>query len=333
MGWHKRTVRVGILAVITAMLLRFAGSDIFGSALGIFAQPELASFLIYSETGRKPPLPDQDTADTTAPTMQTTQTTPTQPLITYPSFSAADAGYLDFRYSCSYRPDPQTLVLAPLQWDLTADEPSILIIHTHGTEAYTQTPDEPYYAHSAYRTSDERYNMISIGDELTRLLEEEGLTVIHDRTAHDLTDYESAYSNARAAAQAYLKQYPSIKMVLDLHRDAAQNADGSQWASCATVNGEASAQLMFVVGTDAMGDRHPDWMTNLSIAGKLNVLMEKTAPGICRPIDLRGKRYNQDLAMGAIIVEVGSAGNTHSEAMRTIPVLADAILALAHGTQ
>ena len=333
MNWHKRTARVGILAVITAMLFRFAGSSIFGSALGVFAQPELASFLIYSETGRKPALPEPNAPQPSAPPEQTSPDTPTQPPIMCPVFSSADAGYLDFRYSCSYRPDPQALVLQPLQWDLTVDEPSVLIIHTHGTEAYTQTPDAPYYASSDYRTSDDRYNVISIGDELTRLLEEAGLTVIHDRTAYDLTDYESAYSQARAAAQAYLKQYPSIKMVLDLHRDAAQNTDGSQWASCATVNGERSAQLMFVVGTDAMGDRHPNWMTNLSIAGKLNVLMEKSAPGICRSIDLRGKRYNHDLAMGAMIVEVGSAGNTHSEAMRAIPVLADAIIALARGTQ
>lgn len=329
MNWHKRTTRVGVLAVITAMLLRFAGSDIFGNALGIFAQPELASFLIYSETGRKPALPTQTTHPSTPPV----QAAPTQPPITYPVFSAADAGYLSFRYSCSYRPDPQALVLQPLQWDLTADEPSVLILHTHGTEAYTQTPDAPYDASSNYRTSDDRYNMISIGDELTRLLEEAGVTVIHDRTAYDLTDYESAYTQARKAAQAYLKQYPSIKMVLDLHRDAAEAADGSQWATSATVSGETSAQLMFVVGTDAMGDRHPNWMTNLSIAGKLTVLMEKTAPGICRSIDLRGKRYNHDLAMGAMIVEVGSAGNTHAEALRAIPVLADAIIALAHGTQ
>ena len=185
MNWHKRTVRVGILAVITAMLLRFAGSDIFGSALGIFAQPELASFLIYSETGRKPSVPDPGTASTTPPSPSTPSVTPTEPV--YPVFTAADADCLDFRYSCSYRPDPQTLVLAPLQWDLTTEEPSILIIHTHGTEAYTQTPETAYQAHAAYRTADDRYNVISMGDELTRLLEEAGLTVIHDRTAYDLT--------------------------------------------------------------------------------------------------------------------------------------------------
>lgn len=341
MKWHKRTIRVGILAVLTAMLLRFVGSGMFGSAAGIFAQPELASFLIYSETGRRPELSDERTVastDTTAAPTQSEPTRPTQATQPQPSepvkavFTGEDVKYFDIQYSCSLRPDVNELLLQTLEWDLTGDEPTILIIHTHGTEAYTPTPDAQYEGHAAYRTTDDRYNVISMGDELTRLLEEAGLCVIHDRTAHDKNDYLDAYDNARAAVQAYLKKYPSIKMVLDLHRDAAEYADGSQWATSATVNGEASAQLMFVVGTDAWGLKHPKWETNLSIAQKLNVLMEKSASGICRSIDLRGQRFNHDLAMGALIVEVGSAGNTHAEAMNAIPVLAEAVISLAHGT-
>lgn len=341
MNWHKQTIRVGILAVLTAMLLRYAGSDLFGHALGIFSQPRLASFLIYSETGRKPELPQETTAPATAPTTLPAPTQPTASSATQPSapatprlsFRPSDVSCFGIRYACSYRPDLQALLLQQLQWDLTGDEPAILIIHTHGTEAYTPTADTLYQSHAAYRTTDTRYNVISMGDELTRLLQEAGLSVIHDRTAYDYLDYENAYVNSRAAVQAYLKQYPSIQMVLDLHRDAAENADGSQWASSATVDGTDSAQLMFVVGTDALGDRHPDWQTNLSIAEKLTVLAEKTAPGLCRHIDLRAKRYNQDLASGALIVEVGSAGNTHAEAMNAIPVLAQAVIKLAGGTE
>jgi stage II sporulation protein P len=156
--------------------------------------------------------------------------------------------------------------------------------------------------------------------------------VIHDRTPHDKDDYLDAYDNARKATQQYLKQYPSIKLVLDLHRDAAEHADGTQWATAATVGGQQSAQLMFVVGTDAGGLSHPNWKENLACAEKLHVLMEKTAPGITRPIDLRSQRFNHDLTAAAMIVEVGSAGNTHPEAMTAIPVLAQAIIALCRGT-
>ena len=347
MNWNKQTLRVGALAILFAMLLRLIGSGVFSSTLEVFAQPELASFLIYSESGRKPDVPDQTggSGTTTLPSSEATQppeTTlpPTQPSnpVTLPVskavFTQEDVQYFEMNYSCSLRPDVKSLLTQSLNWDLTGDEPTILIIHTHGTEAYTETADTQYEEYGGdYRTTDDRYNLISIGDELTRLLEEGGLNVIHDRTAHDLNDYLDAYDNSRAAAQEYLKQYPSIKMILDLHRDAAEYADGTQWATSATVNGEDSAQLMFVVGTNARGLTHPNWQTNLSIAEKLNVLMEKNVSGITRPIDLRSQRFNHDLAMGAMIVEVGAAGNTHPECMNAISVLAEAILELANGSE
>lgn len=345
MNWNKQALRVGALAILFAMLLRLIGSGVLGTTFEVFAQPELASFLIYSETGRKP---EQTTGTTTLsstpatsqPTVPQQTTAPTLPSVPAPLpadkavFTQADTKYFQMNYSCTLRPDVKTLLTQSLNWDLTGDEPTILIVHTHGTEAYTETADTQYEEYGGdYRTKDDRYNLISIGDELTRLLEEAGLSVIHDRTPHDLNDYLDAYDNSRVAVQKYLQEYPSIKMVLDLHRDAAEYADGTQWATSATVNGEDSAQLMFVVGTNARGLNHPNWQTNLSIAEKLNVLMEKTAPGLTRPIDLRGQRFNHDLAMGAMIVEVGSAGNTHTEAMNAISVLAEAILELAHGSE
>lgn len=359
MNWRNMTFRVGVLAVLTAMLLRFAGSGLLGGAWEIFAQPELAAHLIYSETGRNPTLSGDNT---TLPSTQTdptqTQPPPTEPPQTEPPqteppqteppptdpveppevpviplFSKSDTAYFEMYYGCVYRPDTAALLTQKLTWDLTGDEPTVLIVHSHGTEAYTKTEDTQYDGYAAYRTTDDRYNMISIGDELARLLEAKGIHVLHDRTAHDYLDYDNAYKNSRKSVQAYLKEYPSIKMVLDLHRDSATNADGSQWATSATVNGKDSAQLMLVVGSAAAGEGHPNWKTNLSIAEKLNVLMEKANPGLCREIQLKYRRYNQDLSPGALIVEVGTAGNTHAEAMTAVSALADAIFLLAHGSR
>lgn len=344
MKWNNLTLRVGVLAVVAAMLLRFAGSGIFGNAIGIFAQPELASFLIYSETGRLPPLPSTDptsgsscvptTQPTTAPTAPPpTAIPPTVPIDPGTSmFTEEDAKYVKFTYSCSLRPDYKKLLLQKLSWDLTSDKPTVLIVHTHGTEAYTKTPDANYQNHAAFRTTDDRYNMISIGDELTRLLEAEGIHVIHDRTAHDYLDYDNAYENSRKAVQAYLKEYPSIKLVLDIHRDALTNSDGSQVATSATVNGKPSAQLMYVSGSNDSAT-HPNWQKNLSLIEKLHVVTEKNFPGVTRPINLRAKAYNQDLSVGSLLVEVGSAGNTHAEAMNAVPALAEAIIALAWGAE
>ena len=341
MKWHNISIRMGTLVILAAMLLRFALSGALGSTWDIFAQPELASFLIYSETGRTPPSPT--TQSTTAPTQtepKPTEPVPTDPpvvkppLLSKPVFTAADSQLFSLTYSFNIKtkPDVNKLLTQKLSWTLTGDKPTVLIVHSHGTEAYTKTADSQYENYAAYRTMDDRYNMISIGDELTRLLEEQGIKVIHDRTAYDYLDYDNAYEKARTAIQQHLKDNPSIKVVLDLHRDAAENADGSQWATKATVNGKDSAQLMLVVGTSGSGQSHPNWQTNLSIAEKMAVLMEQANDGVCRPIQIRYKRYNQDLCPGSLIVEVGTAGNTHQQAMNAIPALADAIIALAKGT-
>lgn len=341
MKWHNLSIRMGTLVILVAMLLRFALSGALGNTWDIFAQPELASFLIYSETGRTPQPTDGDS--TAAPTQ--TQPLPTEPAPTEPPavkppvyskavFTAADSQLFSLTYSFNIKtkPDIKKLLTQQLSWDLTGDEPTVLIIHSHGSEAYTKTADTQYDNLAAYRTTDERYNMISIGAELVRLLDEQGITAIQDRTAYDYLDYDNAYEKARTSIQEYLKQYPSIQMIIDLHRDSAENADGTQWASKATVNGKDAAQVMLVVGTSGSGQPHPNWQTNLSIAEKMAVLLERENDGICRPIQVRYKHYNQDLCPGALIVELGSAGNTHEQAMNTIPALADAIVALAKGT-
>jgi len=356
---NKLVSRVGSLSIALAIVLRFAAAVAWGSDIPLFAQPEVARYLLYSQTGRKPapttlqttiptttfPTTVPTTAPTTMPTTATTapttlQTTvPTTAPTTKPApavltFSPNDAELLSMTYSCSYRPALADLLTMPLDWSLSDSKPTVLILHSHGTESYTPTADTRYEEYGGdYRTDDDRYNLISIGDELTRLLQQAGIGVIHDRTPYDKDDYLDAYSNARAAIQAHLQKNPTIRLVLDLHRDAAAYADGTQWATSATVNGQKSAQLMFVIGTDAGGNTHPNWKTNLSTAEKLHVLMEKQCAGITRPIHLRAQRFNQDLCPAAMIVEVGSAGNTHNDAMTAIPVLADAIIALQHGSQ
>ena len=347
MKWHKTSLRVGTLALLVAMLLRFALSGVFGSAWGIFAQPQLAAFLIYSETGRTPAVPTETTIPTTtqpAPTEPVptepapTEPTPITPVIPVnpvkPVFSAEDSQLFSLTYSFKIgtKPNVKKLLTQTLSWDLTGSKPTVLIIHSHATEAYTKTADSQYDNFAAYRTQDENYNMVSIGDELARLLEDQGIKVIHDRTAYDYLDYDNAYTKARKSIQTHLKENPSIKVVLDLHRDSAQNADGSEWATKATVDGKDAAPLMLVVGTNGSGQPHPNWQTNLSIAEKMAVLLEREDPGVCRPIQVRYKHYNQDLCPGSLIVEVGTAGNTHQQAMNTMPALADAIIALAKGS-
>ena len=339
MNRNKLVSRVCAGCIFLAMALRLAAAVTWGSDIPIFAQPEVAGFLLQAETGREPAetIP-ATTAPTTRPatiptTAVTIPTTTAPPAPTPLTFNPRDTDLVRLTYSCDYRPNLSALLQQPLDWTLASDKPTVLILHTHGTESYTPTADTAYKEYGGdFRTDDDRYNLISIGDELTRLLEQAGIKVIHDRTPHDKDDYLDAYSNARAAIQAHLKANPTIRLVLDLHRDAATYADGTQWPTSATVDGKKSAQIMFVIGTDAGGNTHPNWQQNLATAEKLHVLMEKSCDGITRPIDLRSQRFNQDLSPAAMIVEVGSAGNTHPEAMTAIPILAQAIIALQQGS-
>lgn len=248
-------------------------------------------------------------------------------------FSKADAAMAAVRYAadCNLRPNPEQLVLQALDWDLTGHEPTVLILHTHASESYTRTQGQDYEESSQYRTLDTQYNMVALGDRLTELLERAGIRVLHDRRIHDYPSYNQAYDNARKALESYRRQYPSLQVVLDLHRDAVLLSDGSQYAPTVEVAGKKVAKLMLVVGSNGSGMEHPHWQDNLAAALKLQVLLEKATPGITRDTMLRAQRYNQDLCAGAMIVEIGTAGNTLEQAMEAVPLLAEGIIGLMHG--
>ena len=321
---------------------RYKRSTVFGAALILFA---LALRLILWQGAQAMRFPQETmpsgnllrpSANLQLPQQTEPETAPQAPAPTQPpgrEFTVADLQKtrLQYAWDCPHRPDLQALLLKSLDWDLLGSEPKVLILHTHASESYTRQPGQDYMETAPYRTLDEAYNMVAVGAYLAALLEAAGISVLHDRQIHDYPSYPDAYANSRAAAQSYLDQYPSICLVLDLHRDAAENQDGSQYATEVDIGGQTGAQLMLVVGTDASGNSHPHWQENLALALKLQVLLEERVPGITRQSILRAQRFNQDLSAGALIVEVGTAGNTLEEALRAIPVLAQAIEALIHG--
>lgn len=336
MDQERNIFRFGLWVIVFAAVLRLLGSGVWKPVAAWLGKPETVSFLLYLQTGRvarsvpeTPPTETEETVpSTTAP--EPTLPEPTQPVL--PVFAAVDTELIDMSVHCSYEPDLETLLTQPLTWDLTGTEPTVLIVHTHATESFTRSPGEDYTESSAYRTLDESYNMVSIGAYLASLLEDAGIRVLHDTGLHDHPSYTGAYNSSRASVQSYLKEYPSIRLVLDLHRDALSLDSETQLRTEATVKGQTSAQLMMVVGTDAGGLFHPDWQENLSLALKLHAQLEKDYPGITRPISFRSQRFNQDLLPGAMLVEVGAAGNTHAEALRAVEALAQAIIELSRGS-
>ena len=336
MDQHGKSIRIGATVIACAVALRLGSTGFFQPVINALTKPNIASFFLYLETGRKvrfsPSLGEdlQHSAESPPPAVIPAETgSATEPAAAV--FSADQADSIEFFYSCDYRPDIETLFRQPLMWNLKQDEPTVLILHTHTTESYTKVSGQVYTETAAFRTLDENYNMLAVGDRVAELLEAGGIHVIHDRQLHDYPSYNGSYADARTQTQAILEENPSIVLVLDLHRDASAN-NGSQMRTSATVGGVPSAQIMLVMGTDEAGIKHPDWEENLVVGLKLYTQLEQIAPGICRPINLRAQRFNQDLSPGAMIVEMGAAGNTQAEALVAAEVLAQAILALAEGS-
>ena len=210
--------------------------------------------------------------------------------------------------------DLATLAAAPVELSLDAQGPQILIVHTHATEAYTQDGTDIYTPSDNARTLDEHYNMLRVGDEMERVFTEMGLGVIHDRTLYDYPQYNGAYSRSGAGIQAYREQYPSIQIVLDVHRDALVGEDGTVYKAATTIDGTKVAQVMLVLGSSTQGE-HPNWQKNLTLASKIQKSMDTLYPTLARPMTMRTSVYNQNLTTGSLLVEVGCHGNTLQEAL------------------
>ena len=193
--------------------------------------------------------------------------------------------------------------------------PQILILHTHGSEAYSMTDGDTYEESDPYRTTDCTHNVVRVGEEMATVFRAYGFQVIHDTTLCDYPAYSGAYDRSKAVAEQWLERYPSIKVVLDVHRDALVGKEGEVYKLVSEEAGQKVAQVMMVLGTDAGGADHPRWKDNLAFALKLQRNLVKGYASLARPTVLRKARYNQQLSPGSVLVEVGGHGNSLSEAI------------------
>lgn len=203
--------------------------------------------------------------------------------------------------------------------------PQVLIVHTHGSEAYTMPPGQTYEPTGECRTVDSTCNVVRVGGELAAALETAGLTVLHDPALHDYPEYSGAYGRSLAAVEAAMAEHPSISFVLDIHRDAISDADGSPYKVVSGVAGLNAAQMSLVIGTDGGGLEHPNWRENLKLAAALQQRLTDRYPTLMRPITVRNSRYNQHVTPGALLIEVGAAGNSLDEALLSARLLGEAL--------
>ena len=217
----------------------------------------------------------------------------------------------------------------PFAAALGEGEPQVLILHTHGSEAYTPVPGTEIVWSGDYRTTDYRYNVVRVGDEMAEVLGEAGISVLHDRTLYDYPNYTGAYDRALAAIQKYLERYPSIRFVLDVHRDAIEDGQGNQYKAVSEVEGlGVSAQMSLVIGSDGSGLEHPGWLENLRLAAAVQQDILEQYPTLMRPVLLRNSRYNQHATTGSLLLEVGAAGNSPEEAVLAGRLFAERLAAV-----
>lgn len=309
-------------AIAAALLLvQLLSSRLPQKLLEYISRPQVTAAMLFVQTGRVFPTPQATEPEVTEP--PATEAAVLQPV----TFLPEDASLVQISNASGKKVDVAAMLQTPLSWQQEENEPLVLILHTHCTESYADCIGNGI----PYRSLDERENMLAIGDHLAQQLEQAGIGVIHDRVLHDQPSYNGAYNHSRKQTEVYLKQYPSIALVLDLHRDAMADKNGKQLSTSVNINGTDTAQLMLVMGTNAGGLYHPQWQENMALAVKLHALLAKTEPNLIRPISLRSQRFNQDLSPGAMLVEVGTAGNTQAQAMAATDQLADALIALICG--
>lgn len=246
-------------------------------------------------------------------------------------FRTEEAERITIQGGCTYAVDKAALLTRPSALDFSGEGPKVLIVHTHSSEAYTQEAGWEYTESDPLRTGTRERSVIRVGDEIAEVLEAHGIETLHDTALNDYPTYSGAYARMQTTIEDYLAQHPSIQIVLDVHRDAAVDASGEQVGFTTQVEGESAAQVMLVVGTDEGGLEHPNWQENLANALKLQTLLERKYPGLCRDVDLRTERFNQHETPGSLLAEFGSTGNTLREAIRAGRCFAEGLAELIEG--
>lgn len=216
----------------------------------------------------------------------------------------------------------------PFAVELDSTQPQVLIMHTHATETYRLASGLWVEPGSSFRSTDREVDLCAVGAVMADTLNARGICTLQDVTLNDYPSYTGSYDNSRAVVQRYLEQYPSIKVVLDVHRDAIET-NGSPVSAVTQVNGQTAAQVMIISGCDNGGSvKLPNYQKNLAFAAAWESAMESAYPGLTRPVLFSYRFYNQDLTTGSLLLEVGSHGNNLNEALYAGYLAADALAEL-----
>ena len=212
----------------------------------------------------------------------------------------------------------------PVKCRIPENGPLVLIMHTHGTESYLKKGYEYYSPEETFRSRNEENTVVHIGKIVAERLNKLGIPAIQDKTMYDTKDFNKSYLFSREGIKKFLSEYPTIRYVIDIHRDSIFNSDSENIKPLTVINGKKCAQIMIVAGTDDGGSDHPCWRDNMTVAANLQYKLNTLYPTLARPVNIRRAGFNQALTKGSLLLEMGSCGNTMEEAENSALLFADA---------
>ena len=202
----------------------------------------------------------------------------------------------------------------------------VLIVHTHATECFLNEDKDYYTSADNSRTTDNSSNVTALGAIISEKLNSAGIVTLHDKTQHDYPSYNESYSRAAKTIRSYLKKYPEIKVVIDIHRDSVQSGSNKTKLT-ADIAGRRAAQVMLVMGSQSGNVKNfPDWQENLKLALRLQNNLESMYPTLARPLSLMSRSYNEPLTTGSMLIEIGTDANAFSEAVYSAELLANSLI-------
>lgn len=207
--------------------------------------------------------------------------------------------------------------------DFYGEEPQVLIMHTHTTESYEISEKNYYDNEYICRSFDPENSVVAVGEAIAKELSKAGISVIHDGTVHD-AQYMGAYDRSLATTEKILEEFPSVKIILDVHRDAIED-EGERISAVTEINGKKAAQVMIISAADDGTYNMPDYLENFHFACALQQAIESRYPTLTRPVLFQYCQYNQQLSTGSLLLEIGSHGNTVEQAVYTGELIGKAL--------
>jgi len=279
-------------------------------------------------------------ATTAAPTTTTTTTAPTQPPEGRKPISEVQlgstklkSGNVSVKNGTSYSIDIDKVLKEKPDCKIKLNAGyQVLIMHTHTTECYAEDSSGSYDPNYSPRTTDKSQSVIALGDVIADKLEAAGIRTLHATTVHDYPQYNGSYDRALETISGYLEQHPSIEMVIDVHRDAMTQDDGTKLKPTAVINGKKAAQVMIITGCDADGTLYfPEWRKNLRMAMQLQKKVADNYSGLMRPLYFAPFRYNMHMTPNSLLLEFGTDANTLEEALYSAELVGTQLAELLKG--